>query len=176
MGIVTPDPTTQQTTSTPTTDAPKPTDEPTQSKSPEAGDPGTRDNPLPLGSTVALEGWDVTVNSFTPNATDAVLAENQFNDVPEAGSNYALVNVTVKRTIAEEGYPFEVLASFVTDGGNVVDDSFAVVPEDLTLFSELYEGGEATGNIAFILPIDQAGTIRMRAGYSTDEEQFFAIS
>ena len=40
---------------------------------------GTRGNPYPLGTTIAGSDWQVTVNSYNPDATAEVMAANQFN-------------------------------------------------------------------------------------------------
>lgn len=57
-------------------------------------DSGTRENPAALGQVLSNDDWDVTVNGFTPNATDAVLAANSFNESPAPGFQYALVDLS----------------------------------------------------------------------------------
>lgn len=59
-------------------------------------DGATRENPLPIGATISSDEWDVTVNSVDLNATDAILAENPFNDAPTEGQVYVMANVTAK--------------------------------------------------------------------------------
>lgn len=141
-----------------------------------AADEGTREAPYPLGTTVANDDWEVTVNSFTPDATAEVMAENQFNDEPADGAAYALVNVTVTRVAAESGTPWEVSVAFVTDGGNVVTgtEGIAVGPDELPI-DELYEGGSVTGNVVVEIPADGAGTVRVTPGLFADDV-FFATS
>lgn len=48
----------------------------------------SRENPLPVGSSVESKEWSYTINSVDLNATDAVLAENPFNDAPSDGQQY----------------------------------------------------------------------------------------
>lgn len=142
----------------------------------DAAPAGTRDNPHPLGTTIASDEWEVTVNSFTADATDEVMAENQFNDDPPAGTTYALVNVTVTRIAADEGIPWEITVAYVTDGGNVVNtsDALAVGPDELPS-NELYEGADATGNVVLAVPADGSGTVRVTPGLFADDA-FFATS
>lgn len=152
-------------------------EEPASPDEPAATEQGTRENPAPLGATASSDDWDVTVNSFTADATAEIMAENQFNDAPEEGFVYALVNVTVQRLAAESGFPMEISVGYVTDGGNVVTaaDAMAVAPESLSSFDELYEGAEVTGNVALMIPEGDAGTIRVSPGLFADDV-FFATT
>ena len=55
--------------------------------------PGARANPYPLGTTVRLDGaWRLTVNAA---ALDADAQVDGLNPPPPAGSQYALVNVSL---------------------------------------------------------------------------------
>lgn len=56
---------------------------------------GSRESPYPLGSTISNYDWSVTVNAFTANATEQVLAASPYSDEPPEGQTYALVNVTI---------------------------------------------------------------------------------
>ncbi len=135
--------------------------------------PRTRENPHPLGTTVASDDWAVTVNSFTPDATNAVLAENQFNEPPADGTVYALINVTITYTGTDSAYASEVTVDFVTSTGEVVDghEAFVVGPDDLGV-EELYAGGSITGNVVRQIPIGATGTIRVTPGWFTDDTFF----
>ncbi len=84
---------------------------------------GTRENPAAIGSTVKGNEWTVVINSVTLNATDAVLAANQFNDAPDAGTEYILVNYTATYTgsDADGQMPAFVGIEYVTAAGVSVD-------------------------------------------------------
>lgn len=140
-----------------------------------AGAAGTRADPHPLGTTVSSSDWEVTVNSFTPDATAAVLAENPFSEEPAPGMVYALINVTLTYLGEESGISPEVGVDFVTSTGEVVDatDTLAVAPDEL-LLDELYAGGSVTGNVVRQIPAGDAGTIRITPGLFADEA-FFAL-
>lgn len=135
-----------------------------------AGEQGTRENPYPLGTTLANEDWEVTVNSYTPDATDEVMAENEFNDEPESGHAYALANLTITYVGEESGTPWEVGVAYVTSDGNVTDtfDNIAVGPEPLS-DSELYTGASATGNVVLHVPQGDDGLLRINAGMLADD-------
>jgi Protein of unknown function (DUF2510) len=56
---------------------------------------GTREAPYALGTTITSDEWKVTINSVKFAADDAVEAANQFNDEPQKGNEYILVNATL---------------------------------------------------------------------------------
>ncbi|GAA1824810.1 hypothetical protein GCM10009771_25250 [Nesterenkonia flava] len=135
-----------------------------------AGSPdgeGTRENPYPLGAEISSGDWTVTINSVDLDATDAVMAENQFNDAPADGHLYLLVNVTAQYTGNDpEGSMPWVTVEYVSPQGNTFDaaESFAVAPDALDSTGTLYEGASATGNIALSVPAEEveAGVLSVR--------------
>ena len=124
-------------------------------------DVGSRDNPAAIGDVLGTGDWKVVVNSFNRNATDQVMAANMFNDLPPAGSQYALVNLTATYVGDESGHADFLSVSFVTDGGNVIRsyDNMAVTPEPLE--GELYTGASATGNVSLAIPEGESGLLRL---------------
>lgn len=136
-----------------------------------ADDAGSRENPVPLGTVVSGDDFDVTINSVQLDATDAVMAANQFNEPPPEGSTYALVNATVTYTGEESGFAMEVTIDYVTSTGEVLGsyDSFAVAPEPELGLDELYNGGTTTGNVVIAVPAGDAGLIRVTPGLFADE-------
>lgn len=122
---------------------------------------GTRDNPAALGSTLSGTDFDVVVNSVTLAATDAVIAENQFNEAPAAGNEYILVNYSATYTGTDpdgESAAF-VSVEYVTPEGNTINsyDTFVVPPLQIDTLSTLYTGATATGNVVFSVPSATAG-------------------
>ncbi|QPK79215.1 DUF2232 domain-containing protein [Corynebacterium lizhenjunii] len=120
----------------------------------------TRENPLPVGSTVETADWAVTINSVDLDAAEAILAHNEFNDAPAEGEAYVMVNATI--TYKGDNPDGEVPSGtiqFVTAEGVTVSSSDRplVEPEQLDSLVELYNGGSITGNIAFAVPAASAG-------------------
>ena len=149
------------------------TDEKEETEDPKTKE-GSRENPHPIGTTIASDEWEVTVNSFTRNATDEVMKENEFNDEPDDGEEYVLVNLTAERLGEKSASPYyDIDVDYVTEGGNVISSlsSFAIIPDELSS-AELYAGATATGNVSLIAPEDDDGTIRIRPGFMA-EEVFF---
>jgi hypothetical protein len=150
----------------------------------ESDDPaevGTRDNPAPLGSTIESSEWMVVVNSVSFGATDAVLAANQFNDAPEDGYEYVLINITTTYTgvDADGQSPVFVGVEYVNPDGNTFDttDVFVVGPDELDRLSTLYTGASATGNITLAIPSANSGqgVIAITPGLLEDKV-FVAVS
>lgn len=152
------------------------------SPEPESEDQGTRENPLPLGSTVTLEAlgeseWEVTVGPATLDATEAVIAENTFNDPPEEGLQYALLSLTATYIGAESGTPsFDLTYSYVSSSGTTHEtfDTFAVAPDPLSDVNELYPGASGTGNILIAIPSDDPSGGVWKVGTLLGSEYFFA--
>lgn len=116
---------------------------------------GTRENPLPLGSTISDDDWTVTINSVNLNANKVIASENPFNDPPPDGYVYILVNVTAKYTGSDpQGETPWVSISYVTPEGNTIEsfDSFIVAPDSFDDLETLYSGASTTGNFDFAVP------------------------
>ena len=114
-----------------------------------------RENPLPLGSTIETDEWEITVHSVNLNANDEVAAENEFNDPPADGNVFILVNLTAtyQGDDAEGSIPWATV-DFVSSGGNTFSgsDSFAIAPDMFDSLESLYEGASTRGNILIEVP------------------------
>ena len=150
------------------TDAPSSTE--ASADEPAAAALGTRDAPYPIGTTLSTDEWDVTINSFIPDATEAVLAENQFNDEPAEGTQYALVNATLTYKGKDSSTSMMVNIGYVTATGEVVKgyDAMVVGPDEIGI-NELYAGGSVTGNEVLQIPISADGLIRVTPGMFSDD-------
>lgn len=146
------------------------TDEATGAETTDGAPDGTRANPYPLGTTVAGDEWQVTVNSYNPDATAEVLAANQFNDPPAEGNVYSLANVTLTYTGDTSGTSFEITVDYVNAAGNVIatHDNMAVAPDSIGL-DEMYSGASVTGNMVFEVAAADAGLLRVQPGLFADE-------
>lgn len=128
---------------------------------------GSPEDPIALGETISTEDFDVVVNSIDLNATEQVLAADEYNEPPAEGETYAIVNLTV--TYKGEGSSTDgfVAVDYVGADGTVKDDAYAyawgVEPEfGLT---ELFTGDSATSNLVLMLPADPDGVLLVSPGY-----------
>lgn len=122
------------------------------------GEKGTRDNPLPLGTTISDGDWEVTLNSVDLDATEAVLAENPLNDEPETGNGYIMANVTATYLGDDSAgeTPAGVRVEYVSAEGNSFDTttSMVIVPDYFNRSGTLYEGASTTGNFGVEVPLE----------------------
>ena len=145
-----------------------------------AGDAdGTRANPLPLGSTISTDNWEVTVNAVNLDATDVILAENTFNDAPEDGHVYIMVELSATYVGSDpEGDSPWVGLEYVSASGNSFEtyDAFVSEPNSFDRMGTLYEGASTTGNIALQVPADDVagGALRVIPTLFGDP-MFFAV-
>lgn len=118
---------------------------------------GTRENPYPLGTELSSSNWTVTINSVDLDADAAVAAENPYNEAPDEGHRYILVNLTATYTGEDpDGSTPWASVDYVSPAGNTFSstDRMVVQPEGFDRTSTLYEGASATGNIALHVPSD----------------------
>lgn len=125
-----------------------------------SGEPGTRGNPHPLGAELESDDWRVVVNSVDFQATEKILAENEFNDPPESGNEYIMVNysATYIGDDPDGSHAWMIGIDYVTPENTTVTsyDSSVVIPDSIHESNALYTNGVATGNIVFEVPSDSA--------------------
>jgi len=118
---------------------------------------GTRENPYPLGSEISSEDWTVTVNSVDLDGTQAVMAENPFNESPAEGHVYILVNLTATYTgdDPEGDTPWTQVAYVSSEGKSFeVYDNLVVAPDQFDELTTLYEGASTSGNLVIEAPAE----------------------
>jgi hypothetical protein len=125
-----------------------------------ASDLGTRENPVPIGTTIELgnfgeTSWEVTPGAPTLDANALIAAENQFNSAPAVGSQYVMLPLDVTYVGSESGTPWiDLSVSFVGSDGITYDQSFVVQPSPLTDVGEMFKGANAQGNVVVEIPAD----------------------
>ncbi len=125
----------------------------TPTPAPRSADPGTREYPLPIGTAANVGGdWFTSVFEVVPDATDAVLTENQFNDPPEDGYQFFVVRISA----TYEGMGSSRLPTgntFSTVGESAVayktfDPGCGVIPDPVPS-TEVFTGGRIEGNVCW---------------------------
>lgn len=153
------------------------------SASSSSADLGSRENPLPIGTTVILDDgmggiWEITLSPPTLEANKLVQDENMFNENPPEGFQYALLPVSAKYLGDDTGTPaWDLEFSFVSKAGTTHKefDVSVVGPDELSNVNELYKDGVGEGNIVIAIPTLDAelGTWRVKATWG-DNPAFFA--
>jgi hypothetical protein len=147
----------------------------------EGGDPGTRGAPLPLGDTARVGNWDLTVVSAFPDAGEAVLAENPFNDPPTDGHQFFIAEIAATYRGADTESLFIGLTFDAVGNGGVAYDFSAycgVIPDPVDDFSDVSPGDTVTGNICWQVATDDADSLVLIAypGFSFgDDRVFFSL-
>lgn len=130
---------------------------------------GTRDNPVPMGSTISGEDWDITVLSFEADATAQVVESRMFNDEPQDGNVYALIEAEATYTGEDSSSPWlEIDFVFVSESGNTFrgTESMALAPEPSFMdIGELYNGASGTGYEVLEIPGGEDGLLRVSVGF-----------
>lgn len=141
---------------------------------------GTRSNPVPLGQPAEVgAGWTVLVNSVDLDANDEVAAANQFNEPPAEGKVYVLANVTITYNGSEPsdaaGVTFEALGAATN---TAISQAMAVAPDELSMFTEVFQGGSLSGNVVFEVPVADVETLVLighaMMSFDTNDRAFFA--
>lgn len=126
---------------------------------------GTRDNPIPMGTTVTLsDGWEITVLSVIPDATNIVLNENMFNKPPKAGDQFFLARIQAKY-IGPNSATFDGSYRLRAVGPSSVGyttfgNSPGVIPDPLPN-SEVFTDGVIAGNIGWEIKSSDASALVM---------------
>lgn len=140
---------------------------------------------MPLGQPAPIgNGWTVTVTQFFQDATAAVLAANEFNTPPPAGSQDVMVAVSATYNGSGSSHLDSGFAFRAVGAANVAYTTFdnptcGVLPDpDLYLDDpEVFAGGTVSGNAAcWVVPSsDVASLVMFTEAVGTDQQVFFAL-
>ena len=129
------------------------------------------EDPLPLGTPISVDDWTVTVHGVDLDATEAVMAENDANRVPEEGQKYIAADVSVTYSgSSPEGAVTDAEIRYETgEKTSTIFHYDAAAPNQLDLGSTLHGGDTIRGNMAFLVPADTAdqGAIWVRVNPSS---------
>jgi hypothetical protein len=129
--------------------------------------------PTPIGVPGDIgEGWKLTVGGLG-DITDAVLAENQFNEPPPAGFRFVGVNVTYEYDGAGTSTAFSVIANAVGGANLALSTDCGVTPQRIDLTQELSAGGTVSGILCFVAPVAYPGlTLYATADFAASNVMF----
>lgn len=144
---------------------------------------GTRQQPTPPGESSALgDGWTLRVVGVTPDASEAVLAQNQFNEPPETGEQFFIVRVAM--TFNGRGSA-DVAAGtrlrLVGDSAvayTTYNDGCGVVPDELP-DTEVFTGGTVEGNLCWSVKSSDVGSLVLfddAYEIADEDRKFFSLA
>lgn len=145
---------------------------------------GTRDNPVPAGAPTQVGDWTVAMAPATTDATEVVLAENQFNSPPAEGRQFLMTEMSVTYDGTDSQTPWASLSvKFVGTDGNTYgtgsDDYCGVIPANLSDLGEMYAGASGAGNVCVSVPSTavDGGAWSVEESFSfSGNPVFFALS
>lgn len=155
--------------------------EPTEPPPTEApAEAGTRENPVPIGTSRIVGDWNVTVNSVDFDAAEVVAAENQFNDPPAEGHVFVMLGVSATYAGTESGtFWIDTSGKILGADGNTFDDTCGVIPDSLTDAGETFNGATIAGNLCYSVEAAQVddGLFILEESFSLGEDNraFFAL-
>jgi hypothetical protein len=128
-------------------------------------EPGTRLNPYPLGKAVGIApGWKLTVNSATLDA-DAQVEVVKGNSLPAPGTQYTLVNLTMKYIGGVSANLGDFLRQQMPAQGadNFRYNADACEPPqpDLGALGQVNLGQSETGNLCYAIEQNDASTLAL---------------
>ena len=146
-----------------TTPASTPTAVPTLTATPRpspAPKAGTRKNPIPLGSSVSYPEWNVSVVEFTPDGNDLIASASPYNDPPDSGHVYVLVEVRGTYAGAGVGEMRHYLNYYLVGQSNrIYEIKVGLAYDGLYRHPRVLQGGTAAGSLAFMVPSTEVSSL-----------------
>ena len=136
-----------------------------------------------IGESATVGGWELKVVAITPDGTDEVMEENQFNDPPPEGNQFFIASLEATYT-GTESSTFWINMTLKSVGDSNVayeafDASCGVIPDDIDDSGETFPGGTITGNICWSIQSTDAASLVMIVEESfnfDDTRAFFALA
>ena len=142
------------------------------------------DSPIQLGAVVQAGSWRLRVSAITPDGTDEVMEENQFNDPPPEGNQFFIVSLEATYTGTESStFWGDMTLKSVGDSRvayEAYDASCGVIPDDIDDSGETFPGGTITGNVCWSIQSTDAASLVMIVeesfNFDDDTRAFFALA
>ncbi|MFB9658298.1 hypothetical protein ACFQS3_18835 [Glycomyces mayteni] len=123
------------------------------------GDGLSPEAPLPAGSTVEVGDWTLSVSDVQLDATDAIMAENEFNEAPADGNTLAMFTVDGTYNGAETGTLWLDATVGIWADGVMSETCTNVVPNDIINTVDVTAGATSTGATCAEVPADAEQTL-----------------
>ena len=140
---------------------------------------GSREHPVPLGTPAEVrfsdsDYWEITVISVLPDATNAVLSYDHYNDPPVHGNQFFMATIRAKylgtgSTYFDGGFRLRTLGL----GGvayTTFDNSCGVIPNELP-DPELFTSGTIGGAVCWNIASSDADSLVLMVGAAFLSEQ-----
>lgn len=119
----------------------------------------------PGADVVSENGYSYKLVSVTPDASEAILAENEFNEQPADGEQFVMIRIEATRTADADALFGPESALRLSGPGDVTyttfDNSCGVLPEQWAETPELTVDESREGNICFAVPAEDVDALVM---------------
>jgi hypothetical protein len=134
--------------------------------------------PLPAGSEITTGNWTVVVSEVVPDATEQVLAANEFNVPPAEGYQFFMFQVDATYQGESSSTAWTDLLFGVYVDGSVYSEPCGAIPDDLFETPEVFAGVTATGNQCLAVPTTGLDTaaIAVEDFWASGQRLFVAAS
>ena len=123
------------------------------------------DSPIQLGAVVQAGSWRLRVSAITPDGTDEVMEENQFNDPPPEGNQFFIASLEATYTGTESStFSGDMTLKSVGDSRVAyegIDAYCGVIPDNIDDSGETFPGGTITGNVCWSIQSTDAASLVM---------------
>ena len=123
------------------------------------------DSPIQLGAVVQAGSWRLRVSAITPDGTDEVMEENQFNDPPPEGNQFFIASLEATYTGTESStFWADMTLKSVGDSRVAyegIDGYCGVIPDNIDDSGETFPGGTVTGNVCWSIQSTDAASLVM---------------
>jgi hypothetical protein len=144
------------------------------------GSTGTAAAPVAAGQVADIGGnFRLQVLGVVPDATAQVLAADDFNEAPPAGTTYTLVRAALGYYgLDDPRSAFMPTITGVTAAGTELSDDCGFPPDELDVFTDLFAGGVVIGNLCFVTSGNDAATMQISAqgDFFADEAVFLQVA
>ena len=134
-------------------------------------------NQVSLGSPGDIgDDWTLTVDTPMVDITDAVMAENRFNDPPPDGYRFVAADITLTYNGDAKASGFDVTINASGDSNVQYGTNCGVTPSDIDLYVDVFSEGTISGTTCFVAQADDMGSefIYAGTGYGSDYMVFAA--
>lgn len=143
------------------------------------GGQGTREDPFGIGTRVEVaDGWQLSVRAVDPDATDRILAFNEFNDPPAPGHQFFTATVRLTSTGAAPSRSDAGFRLRAVGGQGVVYSTFSdrcgVIPERIA-DRMVFPGGTVEGDVCWQIRSADADSL-VTFDADADPRSYFALS
>lgn len=123
---------------------------------------GTRTDPILRGTGARIGDWYIEIVGFRQNANELIAAENQFNDPPAEGRQFAMATIQLTYKGDDIGNLFDL--SFKAVGKSNVayttyGDSCGVVPDGSLFVSDIFPDGMVKVNYCWSVRSEDASNL-----------------